>query len=175
MAPQTLTKVKHTSKIEAATQGWWTKLRNHSNYLQNFDWSRFLWKDTNTEETTHILASNANNNVQGPAQLWVTGTIDRAYLVFAEYANLQIWTIELEVDQTHKTALESGLRQLGILKLSTWTARMLLGIATAFENVDFQVKAMAMDDESDEEDEIIEAKSSIVDTLRSECAKLVQL
>ena len=83
-SPQTPTKPKLTSRGQPAPKSWLMGLKGHFNHLPNFDWSRSFWKDINAEETTYILALKGNRDVQEPAQLWVTGTIENAYLVFAD-------------------------------------------------------------------------------------------
>ena len=121
----------------------------------------------------HILAVKTSDNVQKLAQLWVTGTIERAFLSFLENVKFQTWTIKVDVNQAQTTALESRLQQYDILNISTWTAKTPLGISTTFKHVSHQLNAMAIDNETNEKDNTIKAEDSIVATLRSKCNWLI--
>ena len=54
-SPQTPSKPEPTRKEEPAAKGWWAELKNHSNYLPNFDWSRvFLEGYQHRENGLHL-------------------------------------------------------------------------------------------------------------------------
>lgn len=71
------------------SKGWWSVLETHSNLVKNFDWTKATWDAQKGEKSVKILAVSAEEDttVKGPAQLWLVGTIDSAYLTTGKYSS----------------------------------------------------------------------------------------
>ena len=102
----------------------------------------------------------------------MTRKIDQAYLVFAEDAPFQTWTLKLILDPNQQLIVEAGLREHGLFNGDVCAAKTPFGISTTPDLVDNQLDAMEIDSNEEEAGEIVEPPERSVGTLRSECKKL---
>lgn len=105
----------------------------------------------NQETTAKIPAVSAgeDNTTQGPAQFWVVGIIDSAYLTKGKYPT---FTVKLTLDNAD-VVLQRELRRHGIPGLESYIVKTLLSVTTSVDHVKDQIVAREPGLEDDEDDE----------------------